>query len=295
MAELIYNIKSVFESYLKGDQQYNIPEYQRGYKWTSQQIVQLLKDINDFDTKGDEDLFYCLQNITLVEKGTNFNIVDGQQRLTTLALLLSFLGNTEIIQNKILYSVRESSNIFLQKITINEDSFIQKIIESASFEEFITNQDYDYQDIFFMYNAIRHINSWFIVNADVKKTEFKTKLLYHVKLIVNRITGVEEQELFMNLNAGRVSLDGSDLVRAILITRVAKKEMEEYDSKEIKNVVRLNERRIRIGWELDELNAWWSKKDVFDFFRAFTSVKPSDNETVKFNQVKHPINLLYML
>src|SRR5690606_9134970 len=83
--------------------------------------------------------------------------------------------------------------------------------------------------------------------------------------------------------------------RAILITRVAKQEMEEHDSSEIKTVVRLNERRVRIGWELDELNAWWSKLNVATYFTPFTNIKTGDKETIKFNQDKHPINLLYKL
>lgn len=299
MAELIYNVENVFGEYLGNDKLYNIPEYQRGYKWTEQQVRQLLKDIHEFDTGGDEELFYCLQNITLVEKNGNYNVVDGQQRLTTLALLLSYFNETSLVKNKIHYAVRQPSNTFLQNIISNENNFIENIIESQSFDEFVADSDNDFQDIYFMYSAIRSINLWFIgKDAEAKpidRVDFKEKLLNNVKLIVNRISGIEEQELFMNLNAGRVHLDGSDLVRAILITRVAKQEMEEHDSSEIKTVVRLNERRVRIGWELDELNAWWSKKDVSAYFTPFTNIKTGEKETIKFNQEKHPINLLYKL
>lgn len=299
MAELIYNIEKVFGQYLGNDKLYNIPEYQRGYKWTEQQVRQLLKDIHEFDTGGDEDLFYCLQNITLVEKDGNFNVVDGQQRLTTLTLLLSYLGESQLVKNKIRYSVRTPSNVFLQDIISNDNNFVDNIIASQSFDEYQAGLDIDYQDIYFMYTSLRNINHWFTEKVNevksLDKEAFKNKLLNNVKLIVNRITGIEEQELFMNLNASRVHLDGSDLVRAILITRVAKQEMEEYDSTEIKTVVRLNERRVRIGWELDELNTWWSKKEVAAYFTPFTNIKTGEKETIKFNQEKHPINLLYKL
>ena len=118
MAELIYSVKSVFQDYLYNGQLYNIPEYQRGYKWTEQQVEQLLKDTHEFETGGDNDLFYCLQNITLVEKDGNFNVVDGQQRLTTLTLLLSYFNEFTLVENKINYSVRETSNKFLQQIKV---------------------------------------------------------------------------------------------------------------------------------------------------------------------------------
>ena len=294
MAELIYSVKSVFQDYLYNGQLYNIPEYQRGYKWTEQQVEQLLKDTHEFETGGDNDLFYCLQNITLVEKDGNFNVVDGQQRLTTLTLLLSYFNEFTLVKNKINYSVREASNKFLQQITSNENEIVNKVLESHSFEAFSEGTNYDYQDVYFMFTALRTIDNWFVEN-NIDKNTFKTKLLNNVKLIVNRISGIEEQELFMNLNAGRVHLDGSDLIRAILITRVAKQEMEEYDSSEVKNVVRLNERRVRIGWELDEINTWWSRDEVKSYFKSFTNVETGEKETIKFNHEKHPINLLYKL
>ena len=303
MSELIYNIERIFGDYLSDGQVYNIPEYQRGYKWNSQQIEQLLNDINDFDISEDDDLFYCLQNITLVpiKNENRLNIVDGQQRLTTLTLLLAYLGESSLIKEKLVYSVRKPSNKFIQQIINNENKFLDSVQNSDSFNLFIedSQDDYDYQDIYFMYSAVRTIRQWFenIVNEgnpNIKNT-FKRKLLINVKLIVNRIEGLSEQELFMNLNTGRVQLDGADLVRAILITRVAKQEMEEYDSEEVKDVVRLNERRIRIGWELDEINTWWSKDEVKDYFKSFTNLKTGEKETIKFNQDLHPINLLYKI
>lgn len=294
MAELIYSVKSVFQDYLYNGQLYNIPEYQRGYKWTEQQVEQLLKDTHEFETGGDNDLFYCLQNITLVEKDGNFNVVDGQQRLTTLTLLLSYFNEFTLVKNKINYSVREASNKFLQQITTNENDIVNKVLESHSFEAFSEGTNYDYQDVYFMFTALRTIDNWFVEN-NIDKNTFMTKLLNNVKLIVNRISGIEEQELFMNLNAGRVHLDGSDLIRAIMITRVAKQEMEEYDSSEVKNVVRLNERRVRIGWELDDINTWWSRDEVKSYFKSFTNVETGEKETIKFNHEKYPINLLYKL
>lgn len=301
MAELIFSVERVFGDYLKDNQLYNIPEYQRGYKWTDKQINQLLDDIEEFETGGDDDLFYCLQNITLILNIENLlNVVDGQQRLTTIALLLAYLGESERVKSKLFYAVREPSNDFIQRVISNNDSFLTNILANNDFDAFLSEtasygKDYDYQDIYFMYEAIHTIDNWFNDNPSVIKNIYKEKLLQNVKLIVNRIENTKEQELFMNLNTGKVQLDGSDLVRAILITRVAKQEMEEFDSTEVKDVVRLNERRIRIGWELDELNAWWSKENVLEYFSTFTNLKTGEKETIKFDPIKHPINLLYKI
>ena len=118
--------------------------------------------------------------------------------------------------------------------------------------------------------------------------------MQHVKLIVNNIEGANEEKVFGNLNSKRIPLDGADLVRAILITRVAKEESErERDEVNIKNIVRQNERRVRIGWELDEINAWWNRQEVSSYFEKFTSIKKLKGD-INF-QSKYPINLLLKL
>ena len=213
MADLLYSVERVFKDYLNNGQLYNIPEYQRGYKWTEQQVEQLLSDIHEFETGGDNALFYCLQNITLVEKEGNFNVVDGQQRLTTLTLLLSYFNETSLVKDKLYYAVRLPSNIFLQKVISNENNFIQKILESSVFDDFVKDDDFDYQDIYFMYSALRSIDKWFLEkeNEDkgISREIFKDKLLKNVKLIVNRITGIEEQELFIHDSDGTYPLVSS--------------------------------------------------------------------------------------
>src|SRR5438552_322948 len=66
---------------------YRIPAYQRGYRWTSQQVTQLLEDIRDFAQRDNPqpEEFYCLQPLVLKAHGDgSYEVVDGQQRLTTL-------------------------------------------------------------------------------------------------------------------------------------------------------------------------------------------------------------------
>ena len=302
MAELIHSTKDVFNQYLRG-RIYRIPEYQRGYKWSHLQIKQLLNDISEFDDKLNEDLFYCLQNITLYPSKTENNvlhIVDGQQRLTTTYLLYCYLELEKSLSGQFHYAVRESSNTFIQRLKQDRQVFIDIILTSSSFDDFCkTSQeiDYDHQDIFYMYNAIKTFKEWFLstnTNVDL----FKNKFVNKVKFIVNEIhSDINEQELFMNLNTGRVPLDGSDLIRAIIITRVARDEMQMQNLTEptTKEIVRLNEKRTRIGWELDQLNQWWSNKDVRNYFKSFRKIEVDSEENINFNIDINPINILYSL
>ena len=69
-----------------------IPDYQRGYKWSVAEVRKLLEDVDAF--KPEDGLeYYCLQNLTLVQgtADTPLKVVDGQQRLTTCSIILSYL------------------------------------------------------------------------------------------------------------------------------------------------------------------------------------------------------------
>jgi hypothetical protein len=105
----------------------------------------------------------------------------------------------------------------------------------------------------------------------------------------------EEQNLFMNLNTGKVSLDGADLVRALLITNVAKEELKDDNLADIKSIVRINERRVRIGLELDEISTWWNQSNVRVYFDWLKNIKVPSSESIEFNSEIYPIDLLYKL
>lgn len=294
--KLLYSSKELFDSYLQG-KTYSIPPYQRGYKWDTKDIERLLKDINEFSPNEDLNLFYCLQNITLVESSDSktFNVVDGQQRLTTLTVILSYLNEYELINEKLQYNVRKETEEFLKEYIFkpNELKNIQnweQFLENTS----IKGKDYDYQDVFYLFNAYKAIQTWFETYPN-SVTAMKDKILNHVKLIVNLPKNIEEQELFENLNGKRVPLDGADLIRALIITRVAKKEIGDIDDS-IKQNVLINERRVKIGLMLDRINHWWADENKKNYFHQFTKEsKVPDEESISFNDVTYPINHLYKL
>ena len=291
--KLLYTTKELFDSYLCG-KKYAIPPYQRGYKWEKQDIERLLQDINDFIPNDELDLFYCLQNITLVEKGEVFNVVDGQQRLTTLTVILSYFGEYPLINDKLCYNVREETERFLCKYIFKESN----IRDFESWEGFLKatseEDDYDFQDIFYLFTAYKTVQNWFKERPQVEGI-MKDKVLNHLKLIVNLPKNIDEQELFENLNGKRVPLDGADLIRALIITRVAKTEVGELDDTTKQNVL-INERRVKIGLMLDTINLWWTDSNKQDYFRQFTKeAKISDTSSVKFDEKTYPINNLYKL
>lgn len=76
------------------DTVYTVPIYQRNYAWRAPQIEQLISDIQDAVTRQESN--YFLGNLVVTPREhqrKDFEVIDGQQRLTTLYLLLTFLAN----------------------------------------------------------------------------------------------------------------------------------------------------------------------------------------------------------
>jgi len=301
--KLLYSVKEIFDEkdFLKEKnvEFYNIPHYQRGYKWESKNVEKLLDDINLF--KESEGKFYCVQNITVIKKSNYYNVIDGQQRLTTLTILLSYLDNKSIVHNKVRFpenSIRKYTNKILNEIITNETSnFYEQFDNWQSFLKCYT--EYDLQDIYHIFEVAISIKNWFEREISNRESNFKAlfidKLLNNVKIILNEVEGSQsEEKIFGNLNSKRIPLDGSDLVRAILITRVAREEAKE--EADLKNIIFVNERRIKLGWELDQINAWWSKKDVKNYFKRFIKIRSETiGDNSLFNEFLYPINNLYLL
>jgi uncharacterized protein with ParB-like and HNH nuclease domain len=301
--KLLYSVNEIFSDgmFLKSKEKeyFNIPHYQRGYKWAARNVEKLLIDIDNYDMQNDNDKFYCLQNITIVAGVDHFNVIDGQQRLTTLTIILSYLNQNSLVHNKVRFpknSIREKTNEFLNNIITSTSNDILLY----NWDQYITkNPDHDLQDICHIYEVYHSIHNWFESNEQKLMQNFKAnflnKLLHSVKLIINEVDNTtSEEKVFANLNSKRIPLDGSDLVRAILITRVAKEEGKK--EMDLKNLVFVNERRVKLGWEMDQINNWWSQFEVKGYFSKFRTLNSEIiGEKKLFDNDRYPINNLYIL
>lgn len=107
--------------------EFYIPDYQRGYRWGTTQATELLDDIYEFSLKTTDE-FYCLQPLVVAynESRNKYDVIDGQQRLTTLLILLKCLDliKEDDKSYTIKYQTREGSEQFLR--TILKLSFVKK-------------------------------------------------------------------------------------------------------------------------------------------------------------------------
>lgn len=92
------------------DVEYIIPLYQRAYAWEDKQLTQLVEDINDVA----EDANYYIGSLIVSKQCGRYEVVDGQQRLTSLYLLLNCLGVK--VNPTLTFACREKSNYTLKNI-----------------------------------------------------------------------------------------------------------------------------------------------------------------------------------
>lgn len=210
--ELLCNEKGEAESFF-------IPSYQRGYRWTKQQVEELLEDIWEFISKNkkEDEEFYCLQPIVVKrnkEYDTKWDVIDGQQRLTTIYIIL------KVLEDKI---ESDSKNFDLDYETRPKS---KEFLENEIFQENIENIDF-----FHMSKSYNTIIDWFKNKANkgspTIKSKFISPLLETVKVIWYEVEEDENQtekenskkdiEIFTRINMGKIPLTNAELIKALLI------------------------------------------------------------------------------
>ena len=190
-----------------------VPSYQRGYRWDESQVGQLLNDIIE---NGDNA--YCLQPLVVRKKTDGvFELIDGQQRLTTIYILLKYIKDMYkprlMINFTLSYETRDGSAEFLNNIDTEK-----------------ANENIDY---WFMYNAYKTIDEWFKKKEETGNDQQAADLfaLYlfprvgngmggNVKFIWYEVQNVDEKDaiaLFTRLNIGRIPLTNAELVKALFL------------------------------------------------------------------------------
>lgn len=104
---------SVAQLLVSSDMQFQIPIYQRNYAWQKDEITALVQDVYDAWRKNSTSVYYIGTLVTHTIRKDEFEIIDGQQRLTTICLLLKVL-NVNININKLTFRAREKSNRTMQ-------------------------------------------------------------------------------------------------------------------------------------------------------------------------------------
>ncbi len=229
------------------DKEFYIPAYQRGFRWTEKQVIALLDDIYEFEKQEKEKgEFYCLQPLVIKQKQENnqYEVIDGQQRLTTIYLILKSLNETLF---SLEYETRTESKVFLEHIR----------------EKYQNEKDRNI-DFFHISNAYQSINNWFDerkLNNENFKSNFKETLLNQVKVIWYEIEA-DEVEAFSRLNSGKIPLTNAELIKALFLNRSRIKQNDDNEQ-----IIRLKQEQIAFDWdrvesELQNDDLWYFIKNT---------------------------------
>jgi len=271
MNDLVFNTSMLFNTdkdngCLKQTEcdSFYIASYQRGYKWGDEPIKLLFDDLFDASNSSKnskKDGEYYLQYITVKKVKNHLEIIDGQQRVTTLTILLSIFDCRNLIKNKLNYAVRGKVHEYMQEFIFNENNFD---ILNNNWSDYIAKYPYyDEQDIYYMYNAqVKFLEKFdeYLKNEDIKD-KFKLFVQNNVKLIVNVVEPhISSELIFSNLNNNKVPLSNVDLVKGIFLTKLAR---EGENSKSFKEIL---EKRASLGRQWDEMENWLNRRDVKQFY-----------------------------
>ena len=222
-----------------------IPSYQRGYRWGEREIIELLNDINDFMVDKKENDFYCLQPIVVKEDKSKYEVIDGQQRLTTIFLIIKYLENKNYF--KIEYETRKKSFEFLAEIKDKDENSTNNI------------------DFYHFLHAYKSIKGFFEKNNDIDKKRFYDTLINDCKVLWYKISEDEiEQEVFIRLNIGKIPLLEEENIKSLFLSKT-----DGVDYDDLKYRARLwyeNEKKLREKYDfsylvLNKINREYIEKD----------------------------------
>lgn len=193
-----------------------VPGYQRGYRWGEDEVNRLLEDINSNGTQP-----YCLQPIVVKKNGDKYELIDGQQRLTTLFLIYKYMskasnGFIKIPELSLEYETRKKSEEFLNKVDLSKK------------DENI--------DFWHICNAYEKIDNWFHSDGHNETTliNFKKYFDENVKVIWYEVNENEDSiALFTRLNIGKIPLTSAELVKAMFLCNEGSKPLDREKQEEI--------------------------------------------------------------
>jgi len=258
------------------NKQYFIPEYQRGYRWESRQVKRLLDDLlvyfKDSNTRAD---FYCLQPIVLKEcdkdtikdneldcsKGIWYEVIDGQQRLTTIRIICSIFDAINGTPGMNSFSIRYSTRPEIDNIYDSLTAPYNK--ETKKWDFVVSGTRCKNLDSVYIYNAAQTIIDWF--NKDISRKSIFGSYFYNsqgqdksIQVVWYEDCGEKDaRDIFNEINDLTVKLSCSELIRSLFLSSNARYEctlsltgIEEDVQKKLKEQDKVNKQRyVATKWD----------------------------------------------
>ncbi len=209
IVNILYNVQNKFK----------IPLYQRGYAWTKKELKTLFDDI---ERKGKSNDFHFFGNVSFIAIDSTIKVVDGQQRLTTILLLLKAIHNKYI-------SLFNGDNT---KIDLNLSNFIngklplERIDDQVSID--VLNKIWNNEVIKHslerdvnVFTAYKLIEDW-LKHKKLDEIDLILPVLTRFIVGINWIKDTDEFELFESLNSKGKKLSNYDIFKNYIYSLIDK-------------------------------------------------------------------------
>ena len=200
------SVKYIVSKYKK----FNVPSLQRTYRWGEKEITLLLNDLYEFYNTNEDSTndFYPLQPLILKKSNKNddtWNVLDGQQRLTTIKLIASSLEMDKDYCLDISYDTREKTKDFLDNISNKKEEDVGTSME-----------------LYYIFHAYEVIKAWF--QKDTEKINAIRNVLFEkerTRFVVQEMNSDDDEaKTFQNINQGRIPLSCSELIKALFLGHI---------------------------------------------------------------------------
>ena len=265
--------RSIYQVYLESQESkiYKIPVYQRNYAWEEGEITSLVKDVYDSYFKDSKSPYYIGTLVTYKRGDNEYEVIDGQQRLTTIYIILTALG-IKNFRNKLTYTARSISAQTIKNLSKYPD--LGEDVDTG-----ISN-GYTY--------ASKAINE--IVGDDERK-EFEHYFLHNVHIIHYEVPkDVDLNHYFEVMNSRGEQLEKHEIVKSMLSQYLKKNELATFS---------------RVWEACSEMNIYiqqaFSDKTIFgnnlhkfiiETFKDIPEQNESDGKETIMNLLKNPISKL---
>ncbi|MFM1953909.1 MAG: hypothetical protein RL118_100 [Actinomycetota bacterium] len=233
-----YEFQSIQELF-GGVNRYEVPAYQRGYSWGTEQIDQLLGDLRSAYV-DEPDRFYILGQVIVCKQGDTFELVDGQQRLTSLFVLIALAKNLIGDTSLAFSAVQRHQFDGLSALLLREDKdepgeLIPTLLAANAGRDHVkavaTGKPLPKEDTNLtqenLRNAVEIYTDWFKLNFPIEEDLFKFLWFVLTKASVLRLTLENVQEallIFQKMNNRGLALDDADLLKNLLFIRATETE-----------------------------------------------------------------------
>ena len=269
---------------------YSIDYYQREYRWEAKQVWELIDDLSEMFLDGyvpgsppeavDDFPHYFLGSIIISQRGNQSFVVDGQQRLTTLTLLLVWLRNAQrglddgVDVDALIFSTRLRRKSFNLEVDERADC-MEALFEDEPFDP--TEKSESVQNL---YQRYQDIDDHFPKELrDDALPYFADWLIEHVHLIeITAYTDEEAYTIFETMNDRGLSLSPTEMLKGYLLASMTQERREPANELWRRRVQEMSDQQDEHG--ADFFKAWLRSQHAQSSRQRRKGAKPEDFERI---------------